>query len=269
MVLSMPNFIGTPYSNIKELLMPINVRKDMTFFLFLFLIIGRGAFAQIEQNRCLLKIFVNDPYAQIFVDGSSVGSPPKIIPCSDREKNIIVRSSDGQIFSRLMTSKNNFDLANSTLNVVFHKKMSDVVYRPEGEIWNPTQEVSVVAPSRDLGSTPLKQTEVSTPPSEIQLKQSAPIVTKLPGSYVQIFALKNLDLSKIEQDINIQYNGKITQQEITVCPWQSSKDSQILSLVLVGPFSKSSALAARNHIGGKSFIVTDPRCTGDYTKVSR
>ncbi len=232
--------------------MRINVRKDMLFLFAMISIVGLDAFSQSEQNRCTLKIFVNDPYAQIFVDGKIAGAPPQIIPCSDQEKSIVVKSSDGQMFSRLMTSKNNFDLSNSTLNVVFQKKMADFLE---------SQPLRAVSTTSQLPLSSVQQTSI--------VKQDTPILTQLTGTYIQIFALKKLDMSKIEQDINDHYYGRVIQNEITVCPWQSTSDTQKLTLVLLGPFSKTAAQEVRNKIGGKSFIVTDPHCTGDYTKVSR
>jgi hypothetical protein len=263
-------------------------RKHILFLFLILLIKGFDAFAQAEIKPCVLKVFVNDPYSQVYVDGLRVGTPPQLIGCSDKEKSIMVKSSDGQIFSRLMTSKNNFDLANSTLNVVFQKKASNHVYqtdvhqpkvyqsddfKPEiyaaakaepvpppltAEILAPVIEPLPVQPIRDLAT-------LSENP-----QHDTPIVTRLPGSYIQIFALKNLDMSRIEQDMQHHYNGRITQPEITVCPWENPRDGQILSLVLVGPYHKKmQALEARNAIGGKSFIVTDPTCKGDYTKVTR
>jgi len=232
--------------------MRINVRKDMLFLFAMISIVGLDAFSQSEQNRCTLKIFVNDPYAQIFVDGKIAGAPPQIIPCSDQEKSIVVKSSDGQMFSRLMTSKNNFDLSNSTLNVVFQKKMADFLE---------SQPLRAVSTTSQLPLSSVQQTSI--------VKQDTPILTQLTGTYIQIFALKKLDMSKIEQDINDHYYGRVIQNEITVCPWQSTSGTQKLTLVLLGPFSKTAAQEVRNKIGGKSFIVTDPHCTGDYTKVSR
>lgn len=242
--------------------MQLNVRKDILFLFAIICIVGFDASSQAEQNRCSLKIFVNDPYAQIFVDGKIVGVQPQIIPCSEQEKSILVKSSDGQVFSRLMTSQNNFDLSNSTLNVVFHQKMADFVATEK----LPTPIVHEPQPPRAVSSTP--QLPPTPQPTPIVMHDT-PILTRLTGTYIQIFALKNLDMSKIEQDINDHYYGRVIQNEITVCPWQSSIDAQKLTLVLVGPFSKTSALKARNKIGGKSFIVTDPECTGDYTKVNR
>jgi hypothetical protein len=232
--------------------MRINVRKDMLFLFAMISIVGLDASSQSEKNRCTLKIFVNDPYAQIFVDGKIAGAPPQIIPCSDQEKSIVVKSSDGQMFSRLMTSKNNFDLSNSTLNVVFQKKMADFLE---------SQPLRAVSTTSQLPLSSVQQTSI--------VKQDTPILTQLTGTYIQIFALKKLDMSKIEQDINDHYYGRVIQNEITVCPWQSTSGTQKLTLVLVGPFSKTAAQEVRNKIGGKSFIVTDPHCTGDYTKVSR
>ena len=246
--------------------MRLNVRKDMLFLFAMIFIVGLDASSLSEQNRCSLKIFVNDPYAQIFVDGKIAGAPPQIIPCSDQEKSILVKSSDGQVFSRLMTSQNNFDLSNSTLNVVFHQKMADFLASAVTEK-QPIQVLPESQPFRGLGSTP--QVPPVTPQRTTIVKQDTPILTRLSGTYIQIFALKNLDMSKIEQDITNEYYGKVIQHEITLCPWQSSRDAQKLSLVLVGPFSKASALEVRNRIGGKSFIVTNPQCAGDYTKVSR
>jgi hypothetical protein len=246
--------------------MQLNVRKDMLFLFAIIWIVGLDASSEFEPNRCALKIFVNDPYAQIFVDGKRVGAPPQNIPCAEQEKSILVKSSDGQVFSRLMTDKNNFDLSNSTLNVIFQKKMADFVASAKAE----TPPILVLPESqyrRDVGSTP--QVPPLTPQQTTLIKQDTPILTRLSGTYIQIFALKNLDLSKIEQDINSHYYGRVIQDEITVCPWQSSKDSQKLSLVLVGPFTKAAAQEAQSKIGGKSFIVADPECVGDYIKVSR
>lgn len=246
--------------------MQLNVRKDMLFVFAMLTFAGTSASAQSENVECALKIFVNDPYAQIFVNNKPVGSQPQIIDCSDQEKSIVVKSSDGQIFSRLMPAKNNFDFTDSTLNVVFHKKMGDFVYQtglaPAGGVPKVTVEAETSSAAQELQSRiPIR--EVGSTPAE-------PIVTRLVGNYVQIFALKNLDMSKIEQDINYHYNGKVTQREITLCPWQSSDGAQVLSLVLVGPFSKkSAALDAKSAIGGKSFVVSNPTCKGHFTKVSR
>jgi hypothetical protein len=245
---------------------PINVRKDMLFLFAILWIVGFDASSQPLQNLCALKIFVNDPYAQIFVDGKMAGAPPQIIPCTEKEKSILVKSSDGQVFSRLMTAKNNFDLSNSTLNVIFHKKMADFVASAKTEK-PPIQVLPESQSHRDVGSTP--QVPSMTPEQSTIIKQDTPILTLLAGTYIQIFALKNLDMSKIEQDITNEYHGKVIQNEFTVCPWQSSKDAQQLTLVLLGPYNKALALETQNKIGGKSFIVTDPQCIGDYTKVSR
>ena len=246
--------------------MRINVRKDMLFLFAMISIVGLDASSQSEKNRCTLKIFVNDPYAQIFVDGKIAGTPPQIIPCSDQEKSIVVKSSDGQMFSRLMTSKNNFDLSNSTLNVVFQKKMADFL-DPVATEKSPTADFLESQPLRAVSTT--SQLPLSSVQQTSIVKQDTPILTQLTGTYIQIFALKKLDMSKIEQDINDHYYGRVIQNEITVCPWQSTSGTQKLTLVLLGPFSKTAAQEVRNKIGGKSFIVTDPHCTGDYTKVSR
>lgn len=247
--------------------MLLNVRKDMLFLFAIIWFVGFDASSQTLQNPCALKIFVNDPYAQIFVDGKVAGAPPQIIPCAEQEKSILVKSSDGQVFSRLMTGKNNFDLSNSTLNVVFHKKMADFVAPAVSEKPVTVQAVQESPPVRDVGSTP--QAPPADPQQTTIIKQDTPIQTRLSGTYIQIFALKNLDMNKIEQDITDQYYGRVIQNEITVCPWQSPSDAQKLTLVLVGPFSKASAQEARNKIGGKSFIVNDPQCSGDFTKVHR
>jgi hypothetical protein len=246
--------------------MRLNVRKDILFLFAMLSIVGIEASSQSEHVGCSLKVFANDPYAQIYVNNKSVGSPPQIIECSDQEKNIVVKSSDGQIFSRLMMAKNNFDLTNSTLNVVFQKKISDFVYQTG---MAPTGGLPKMAVDSET-STAAQELQSRIPVRDVSSTLQAPLVAPLVGNYVQIFALKNLDMSKIEQDINYHYNGKVSQREITVCPWQSSNGTQMLSLVLVGPFSKkSTALEAKNAIGGKSFVVTNPTCRGDVTKVSR
>jgi hypothetical protein len=246
--------------------MQLSVHKDILFFFATFLIVGINASAQSEPTPCALKVFVNDPFAQIFVDGKELGAQPQMILCSHREKNILVKSSDGQIFSRLMKSVNDFDLTNSTLNVVFHRKSGDTIYQTGTPV--PAKAVFERAATEQVEQSIQKIRDLSSE-SHVQVSV-APTPKLLLGTYVQIFALKKLDMSKIEQDMQLEYNGKVTEREFTICPWKSSRDSETMSLVLVGPFNKrSSALEVRNRIGGKSFLVADPKCTGDFTKVNR
>lgn len=263
--------------------MQINVRKDILFLFAIFLIAGIDASSQSEQDRCVLKVFVNDPSARIFVDGKEMGTQPLLIACSEQEKNITVKSSDGQVFSRLMKAKHDFDLTNSVLNVVFHSKVNYFEYKDGLSSKNmaaaensiPVQNVQVSQPVRNLGSAPQQNVETlqtQSPVETLSLQKHVNTSSsqQLAGTYIQLFALKNLDMSKVEQDIELNYNSKNLPQEITVCSWQASSQSQVLSLVLVGPFSSSAlALKTRNTIGGKSFLVTDPRCRGELTKVRR
>ncbi|MBY0385065.1 hypothetical protein K2X05_07890 [bacterium] len=250
--------------------MRITVRNDIIFFFIIAMITGSFACAQMDQNLCAVKVYVNDPYAKIYVDNVVIGSSPQIIDCSQKERTVTVKSSDGQIFSRLIKSYYNEYPSNSALNVIFHKKINAFI-DPSAAVQSAKSETetsSVVV--RDMASYPVQaapSVESASPPV---IKEEKSVAAKLSGFFVQIFALKNLDLYKVGKDIQEQYQSKVSEKDIVVCSRRGSSKTQISSLVLVGPFKdKSSAFAERNRIGGASFVVSDLFCLDDSQKVNR
>ncbi len=338
--------------------MRISVRKDISILIVIFLIIAINtfclkAFTATELQRCAMKVFVNDPFAQVYVDDKHIGPQPQMILCSEKAKNIVVKSSDGQIFSRLMKSESDFDYSNATLNIVFHRKAGIFNYdghvepsevanskhipvpsmapTPEQALkaaldkaavdksvgespgtskfesnrssdpaaqffqTQPPSQLSGQSPGQDRGQAivqvppaPLFPAQAQAPsnsgssalegeqefsyrmPSSKALNpgKSSSSLRKLRGVYVQISAVKNLDIDKVKQDIDGFGQAKVSEQNVVVCPWQSSRDGQLWSLILLGPFKeKSAALELLQLTGGKSFIVTNPGCNGDSTNL--
>lgn len=289
--------------------MKINVGKDMLFLFSIFLIAGINASAQTAQTaqtKCALKVFVNDPFSQIFVDDKEVGPQPQLILCSAKEKNIVVKSSDGQVFSRVMKSESDFDLTNTTLNVVFHRQAGNFYYGngtmarnvAQSEVGLPESSMQNLEIKSEVAEGTAVSATLSTAPIPLSTGAAAPIATlskapysqqvfrktssqpastagpaarrqTLKGIYVQISALKTFDQNKVLEDIDGFANPKVSQQEIVVCPWQNSL-GQEWSLILLGPFREKSAAQEIIHIvGGNSFVVTNPRCHGDFSEMRR
>jgi len=258
--------------NIGDMDVPVSTCNYKYILFIVFLFSSAIAAADSTPSKCVLKVFVNDPFAKIFVDDKEVGLQPQMISCAIEERHIVVKASDGQIFSRVMKSATEFDLENNTLNVVFHTKAKNYKYENGVEKKAPPEiaesavdnsEKPFEYPSPMPGSVP--SVPVVKAPKRNLSSMDSPTTNKLAGTYVQLFALKNLDMSKVEQDIEKFGDASISQQSITVCPWQRSSDSHKWSRVLIGPFENSSAAHYKNLASG-SFLVVNPGCSGGFKR---
>ncbi len=226
-------------------------------------------------GACSVLIHSNDVLANVMEDGQIIGVVPKRISCSDKLKTLKVFSRSGQVFSRVLPAKKDFDLGlHGHWNVMFAEPNSTastttkVVVGKDGEsIAFSNLKATQQSLIKELEAVKGKVSQLSRKlnSSEAPIRKlsstSAKEKGRLKGVYLQLHAFKGekWDFNSITDEIK-KVNSDPGQYRVQFCLRNESLGEK-WTRVFWGPFaSKDKARVTARDLTGNAFVVSDPNC---------
>lgn len=267
----------------------IKIHSSRVFLLFCVMLasVQYWAVAEVRVNAttdCKVVVEVNDPNANIFIDGKNIGHSPVQIKCKQKNQKIQIIASDGQTFTRLLPNQDSMSEIDQSMHVVFQSMGSQRVNLDS----NNNQNALVL---RELARIRLlleeltnkkqapKNAVLSQAPENAVLSQ-APINSVIareptalqagfsPGFYVQLYTLskKIYDTQRVLSDFKEGVSAAKGSM-MKFCKWQNSNGEYMQ--VVVGPFINwSIASEVKTFIKRDSFVLKKVQCVPMMNDIS-